>query len=474
MIKWIFFFFFLFFTSVFAEALLTDSECVDAEGRVINMLAEACAAGEVNAGAVEGLRCPCVCCRSKFFSMAGGEYVIEGVIDGQTLKLTSGEEVLLAGVDTRANESRAVAFLRSLLDYSPNRRILLETAGEGKDSRGRIPAHVTLFHLDPARRQDYVNRGDLYIFDIGHGEALEYPEHPQIYLNASLLKAGHATLVPSEIDEGRAEIFKELHADARRYGVGLWRPSVVDDKLQVIEDDRKCLSDRDCTLIQTDCSSRSCECGEPVNREYQKKYLKYLEMCRSEYKYNHGALKKCDWIGCEKTKILKCEENRCQLVFYEPPESGDYVPSNKSRENLPPQISIILEKYVRGDVDNDGDCDEQDKEVFMKYYGKCQEDGYNELADADHDGCITQKDWMLLFPCKVPSANEAYYYCQAHSDCVSVWYSRPATEELPFEKILICRHKDEPLMSLETRASQEDIQDECGCYGHKCTVVPYE
>lgn len=52
------------------------------------------------------------------------------------------------------------------------------------------------------------------------------------------------------------------------------------------------------------------------------------------------------------------------------------------------------------DVDNDNDCDNDDFLIFQAYYyGACQSGNrYNELADADHDGCVTAVDQKILFP----------------------------------------------------------------------------
>lgn len=51
------------------------------------------------------------------------------------------------------------------------------------------------------------------------------------------------------------------------------------------------------------------------------------------------------------------------------------------------------------DIDFDGDCDATDYELLRKVIGQCEDgDNYNEPADADDDGCVTENDLQILFP----------------------------------------------------------------------------
>jgi hypothetical protein len=50
------------------------------------------------------------------------------------------------------------------------------------------------------------------------------------------------------------------------------------------------------------------------------------------------------------------------------------------------------------DIDADGNCDDDDAELAEAVMGQCIEmDNYNELADVDHDGCVTRVDGEILF-----------------------------------------------------------------------------
>lgn len=57
---------------------------------------------------------------------------------------------------------------------------------------------------------------------------------------------------------------------------------------------------------------------------------------------------------------------------------------------------MTFDPYASNDLDRDGDCD--DIAIFERWFGKCEDEGYNEFTDADHDGCLTKTDRQLLFP----------------------------------------------------------------------------
>lgn len=60
---------------------------------------------------------------------------------------------------------------------------------------------------------------------------------------------------------------------------------------------------------------------------------------------------------------------------------------------------MLLLRLAPCDNDQDGDCDDADYELVAASVGRCREgSGYNALADADGDGCVTQGDLERLFP----------------------------------------------------------------------------
>ena len=61
------------------------------------------------------------------------------------------------------------------------------------------------------------------------------------------------------------------------------------------------------------------------------------------------------------------------------------------------QEAMTVDVFVPCDLDRDEDCDEGDALIFSKSLGQCEEgDHYNELADVDHDGCVTDADQRIF------------------------------------------------------------------------------
>ncbi len=76
----------------------------------------------------------------------------------------------------------------------------------------------------------------------------------------------------------------------------------VPDVEPVLERHQICTSDAECMLIQRDCGD--CDCGDPVNRKYHKKYLEEKKTrCAN---YNGGV---CDLI-CP-TNDSVCRAGKC-------------------------------------------------------------------------------------------------------------------------------------------------------------------
>lgn len=72
----------------------------------------------------------------------------------------------------------------------------------------------------------------------------------------------------------------------------------------------------------------------------------------------------------------------------------DFNP-NPQQDEGPPMTTTIFEPC---DVDRDSDCDAADLRLLLLAVGQCEDgDSYNEIADADHDGCVTIMDESELF-----------------------------------------------------------------------------
>lgn len=79
----------------------------------------------------------------------------------------------------------------------------------------------------------------------------------------------------------------------------------------------------------------------------------------------------------------------------EPPLSIEFSPPNQNS----PMTTV---EFADCDIDRDKDCDFADFEIVTQFIGQCQGgNNYNELADADHDGCVTEIDRKKLFPARV-------------------------------------------------------------------------
>jgi len=85
------------------------------------------------------------------------------------------------------------------------------------------------------------------------------------------------------------------------------------DRVVVSIEDQTCIVDSDCTIVGTLCST--CECGVPVNKVHEQKYIdQYGDLCQD---YQGPA---CDFL-CE-TPFIRCVDNQCVLST-EPPDLID-------------------------------------------------------------------------------------------------------------------------------------------------------
>ena len=78
------------------------------------------------------------------------------------------------------------------------------------------------------------------------------------------------------------------------------------------------------------------------------------------------------------------------------PASSEHSETFIYQADNPPMIASPFEPC---DNDRDGDCDTDDFDLVKNAIGQCFDgSNYNELADADHDGCVTLSDLQDLFP----------------------------------------------------------------------------
>ena len=123
---------------------------------------------------------------------AGNLHTVRKVIDGDTLRLVSGEKVRLIGVNApEREESLGPMGIKCLKDILGGQKVRLEVGVEPRDKYGRLQAHL------------YTKKG--------------------VYVNAELLRRGCAKL--KVIGANVSNIYELVKAqeEARRAQVGLWR-----------------------------------------------------------------------------------------------------------------------------------------------------------------------------------------------------------------------------------------------------------
>ena len=147
-------------------------------------------------------------------------YTVERVMDGHTLKLTSGEEVRLIGLEIPGDEKAgpAAEFVQGL--GLEGQEVRLEFDVQERDKDGRVLAYV----YAPVHSR-MVN--SIVVAD----ESCRIPETKifmkaykdcEANLNATIIKAGYASPMAAPPNVKYADLFKRLHQEAREQKRGLW------------------------------------------------------------------------------------------------------------------------------------------------------------------------------------------------------------------------------------------------------------
>jgi len=218
-------------------------------------------------------------------------YTVERVIDCNTLKLTSGEEVRLIGIKCSEDEKmgqRAAEKQKSI--WLDGNKVYLEFDVQERDKYGRLLAYV---FRDMENRAPKGGYGDFKGNFSPHGylPLIYYFKNDKhyVFMNATMIKSGYATPITIPPNIKHAELFKELYEEARKQKRGLWK-----DKLSnsYFEDSLYCERDEDCSIREGACGPR------PMNIHFDNKKL--LEMSAS--------------VDCMEPVSLtnpRCEDNKC-------------------------------------------------------------------------------------------------------------------------------------------------------------------
>ena len=269
-------------------------------------------------------------------------YTVERVIDGNTIKLTNGERVRLIGID--APESQ------------PNNKAKsdAERTGQDLETINKMGQEATEFVKGLIKEGQEVRLE----FDVQgrdkYGRTLAYVR--RIYDTPEKIKdffkMTEATIKTEYLDDGetRHNLYFECTNEP---------PPEATCKLYVNE-----------TIIKAGYATPM---TMPPNVRYADLFKELYEEAREQ---KMGLWRT---VGENKQTLWK-----------------SYVEEGREK-SFPPQIS---DQYLKNDLDGDGDCDNDDEMIFNKYLGECLGGGnYSDLADADHNSCVTESDRQLLFPC---------------------------------------------------------------------------
>lgn len=172
---------------------------------------------------------------------ASDPLTVASVIDGETLQLSNGEKVRLAGIDVPASSGNvklrndmkitgkdaetlmaagksAAKFLRKLLK---NEKVVLEYDVKEKEKSGLQLAYV-YFYLDPHLNMEIPETWYVELSP-GTGE-----RQLRVFLNATMIKAGLASaqiILPNVKFQG---LFSKLQEEAKAGERGLWKDPVQD------------------------------------------------------------------------------------------------------------------------------------------------------------------------------------------------------------------------------------------------------
>lgn len=129
----------------------------------------------------------------------GGTDVVDRVVDGDTVRLRTAGTVRLIGVDT----PEAVKPRSPVECYGPE---------ASAATRRLLPAGTAVRLVYDVERRDRYGRTLAYLYRAGDG----------LFVNADLIRTGHATTLTIRPNTARAAELAALERQARRAGRGLW------------------------------------------------------------------------------------------------------------------------------------------------------------------------------------------------------------------------------------------------------------
>lgn len=142
-----------------------------------------------------------------------GSQVVQ-VVEGDIIELINGETVRLIGVDApEINTAEGQAAKKYLKDIGIQYCSVLLKFGEQKYDRfGRLLAYV---YFDLSQLKEHGLKPDLEKY-------FYYDKNKNVFLNASIIKAGYAQPLNIPPNERYADFFRHLHKEAKKNRRGLF------------------------------------------------------------------------------------------------------------------------------------------------------------------------------------------------------------------------------------------------------------
>lgn len=188
-------------------------------------------------------------------SIGAETYTVEGVIDGDTIKLTDCQTVRLIGIQITDDEKKrqeGKLFLVSILGTTDDEEVVvnLEYDVEKRDKDGSLLAYI----YKDAGVSSHVEFQGINGYEYSAKGGRWY-----VFINATIIKSGYAQPQSSPPNVKHEELFKELYKDAIENQRGLWKVT--------------CESKADCQFLecsnydnpiktgyQHDCVNGQCKC----------------------------------------------------------------------------------------------------------------------------------------------------------------------------------------------------------------------
>jgi micrococcal nuclease len=157
--------------------------------------------------------------------------IVARVIDGDILLLSNGEKVRLIGVDTPESKDNA-KLKRDPKKAGQDAETIIKMGEKAADlTRKLVEGKQVRLEYDAQKKDRYGRTlAYIYIFVCSRCDVLPNPEYyykfdgpVEIFLNATLIKAGYARVMTVRPNVKHQDLFVKLQKEARKAERGLWK-----------------------------------------------------------------------------------------------------------------------------------------------------------------------------------------------------------------------------------------------------------